>query len=674
MFCVCLPFYHGSIINDNISVLIFTLITLFRMLFFFFSFLIMMARNCASCDVAATWHNKGSSEFYCDAHIPNHSEQQFQRINDESQDEWLKRTRAELRHRMSLISVCQKKLLRATEKLKNMIDEQHELALQSLKKLRKHYKTLSKCDEFTPAELEELQRIQKTVLSHKSFKFYGKDDIINYYAKDFVYEHEENALPKHANILTNMSYIQKSQKIFVEPYPAKVLSICLAPDFKHFALGFADGSISFWSVQHRIQKAKMHLNRLGITCLAISENNKFLISGSAHGLHLWDLEHYTHIGPISGEFYDVTSVSIAHDNVHAVALCSKENNSLAYQPMVVCSLDSRSELHMLTDNYVTILKAAISPNCESIVAACADNAVRVWDFASEDMLAVLHGHSRTIFDVVITEDSACAVTVSLDYKIYVWNLVKCCVKFAVHLEDNNEVFPVSLCNLGYQSVLFGTNKGKIAQLTIGNRKVETIRMESRHSPVTALFYAQGLAILFSKDLNSNPVSFWNVSRKQAEPTLPGHMGRVTCAALSHDQSILVTGSKDKTIRVWDMETKEEKIVFVGHTRRVTCVQITYSKEYVVSGSKDFSVRAWGVHRGKEITVFQGHITPIERIVITVDDLWAVSRSKAKRVIVWNLTTMKEEVEATNKVVAEKWVARYPELKEFMIQDSSCVLF
>ena len=81
--------------------------------------------------------------------------------------------------------------------------------------------------------------------------------------------------------------------------------------------------------------------------------------------------------------------------------------------------------------------------------------------------------------------------------------------------------------------------------------------------------------------------------------LKGHSDAVLSVAYSADGKKIVSGSKDKSIRVWDAETG--KIIIdplKGHTDSVLSVSLSRDGKKIVSGSDDKTVRVWDAETGK----------------------------------------------------------------------------
>src|SRR5688500_377721 len=69
---------------------------------------------------------------------------------------------------------------------------------------------------------------------------------------------------------------------------------------------------------------------------------------------------------------------------------------------------------------------------------------------------------------------------------------------------------------------------------------------------------------------------------------------------------VVSGSKDRTVRIWDAESGEELRILCGHEVFVVCVAFSPDGRRIVSGSYDQTVRIWDAESGGELQVLRGH--------------------------------------------------------------------
>ena len=100
---------------------------------------------------------------------------------------------------------------------------------------------------------------------------------------------------------------------------------------------------------------------------------------------------------------------------------------------------------------------------------------------------------------------------------------------------------------------------------------------------------------------------------------------------------LVSGSRDKTLRVWDLDTRRLRgSPLAGHTQSVLCLQFDPTKEedVIISGSSDTSVIVWRFSTGQKIhEIPQAHRESV--LNLRFDHRYLVTCSKDKLIKVWN---------------------------------------
>ncbi|GAA5996639.1 hypothetical protein JCM5350_001115 [Sporobolomyces pararoseus] len=122
--------------------------------------------------------------------------------------------------------------------------------------------------------------------------------------------------------------------------------------------------------------------------------------------------------------------------------------------------------------------------------------------------------------------------------------------------------------------------------------------------------------------------------------LEGHEDSVYC--LQFDEKKVISGSRDKTIRIWDTASRTATRILKGHEGSILCLQ--YDDEILLSGSSDSRILVWdlvgeeGTGKGKyEVKqTLIGHAMAV--LDLCFDDKWIVSSSKDTTTRVWHRKT------------------------------------
>ncbi len=83
-------------------------------------------------------------------------------------------------------------------------------------------------------------------------------------------------------------------------------------------------------------------------------------------------------------------------------------------------------------------------------------------------------------------------------------------------------------------------------------------------------------------------------------SLEGHQAEILCLAFAADNKRLISGGRDKTVRVWNVASGEELHRLEGHGGTVHSGLLSPGGKVLASGSDDKTIRLWDMASGKEL--------------------------------------------------------------------------
>lgn len=101
-----------------------------------------------------------------------------------------------------------------------------------------------------------------------------------------------------------------------------------------------------------------------------------------------------------------------------------------------------------------------------------------------------------------------------------------------------------------------------------------------------------------------------------------------------DGKILITGSRDTTIRFYEMPTMNELRILRGHGGWVRALAVSPDGKVLVSAGDDNSIRFWDIATGRNFRADKTHGGAVRGIAFSPDGLRLASASWDRTVKLW----------------------------------------
>ncbi|CEI91462.1 Putative Nuclear distribution protein PAC1 [Rhizopus microsporus] len=241
-----------------------------------------------------------------------------------------------------------------------------------------------------------------------------------------------------------------------------------------------------------------------------------------------------------------------------------------------------------------------------LISCSADLTIKVWDTNNDyKCVRTLYGHDHSISSVVMIPSSDIIATSSRDKTIKLY-----CVKTLVgHLDWVRRIFPsedgrwLASCSNDQTARVWDIQKGESKMEFRGHEHVvecviflpvvaypfiaewleNSIKLNKEHA-VPGQFILTG-----SRD---KTIKLWDVSSGQLLSTLVGHDNWIRGLVVHPNGKYLISVSDDKTMKIWDLKTGRCVKTIEAHSHFVTCISYCTTSPLVATGSVDQTLKIW----------------------------------------------------------------------------------
>ena len=236
---------------------------------------------------------------------------------------------------------------------------------------------------------------------------------------------------------------------------------------------------------------------------------------------------------------------------------------------------------------------AIHNNGKEIVAGDMNGGIHWIDLEANETLDLQH-HRRGIFD--LWEDGGLIYALGGD------GFISRRPKDEPRAVESVQLTHQSLRTYTYvddRTITVGASDGCIYFVDIDTLEIQQ-RIDNAHDPsVFSLIYDASAGHLWSGGRDAQ-INIWSKDGKRLH-NIPAHMFTVNDLTFNTDKSLVISGSRDKTIKVWDAKSFQllkviEGIRDGGHLNSVNCLLWCPDQNYLISGSDDNSIGIWKIEK------------------------------------------------------------------------------
>nr|CAD7567388.1 unnamed protein product [Timema californicum] len=233
-----------------------------------------------------------------------------------------------------------------------------------------------------------------------------------------------------------------------------------------------------------------------------------------------------------------------------------------------------------------------------------DRNATVFNKDTEQVVAILKGHTKKVTRVIYHPDEDLVITASPDTTIRVWNVPTSQTMQMLRAHDG-PVTGLSLHPTG-DYVLSTSTDQHWAFSDIRTGRLLTKVADQGSSAIaltTAQFHPDGL--IFGTGTSDSQVKIWDLKEQSNVANFPGHSGPITAISFSENGYYLATAADDACVKLWDLrKLKNFKTLQMDDGYEIRDLCFDQSGTYLAVAGTD--VRVYLCKQWQELKVFNDH--------------------------------------------------------------------
>ncbi|CAN6269106.1 unnamed protein product [Urochloa humidicola] len=412
---------------------------------------------------------------------------------------------------------------------------------------------------------------------------------------------------------------------FLRGHMGIVTTIMFHKDPKRLLLfsGSEDGTVRVWNLETKKCVAVLKEHMSTVTSLALSDDGQTLISaGRDKVVTAWDVRKYS-----------LKKTVPTYEMIEAVSFIGSGSKLLACLGIEMANMKGETDDYFLTvgERGLVCIWRLESGQCifkqqSSDVTVNSENEDTRRGFTS----AVMLPNDQGLLCVTADQQFLFYCPKKTDEGTFQLSLYKRLVGY------NDEILDLKFVGDEEQYLAVATNLEQVRVYDVASMSCSYVL--AGHTEIVVCMDAcvsssgKMLIVTGSKD---NTVRLWDAERRSCIGTGKGHLGAVGSVAFSKkSKNFFVSGSSDRTIKVWtwddtlgdadDQVPLKAKAVVAAHEKDINSLAVSPNDGLVCSGSEDRTACIWKLPNLVSSVVLKGHkrgiwsveFSPVEQCVMT----------------------------------------------------------
>jgi WD40 repeat protein len=298
-------------------------------------------------------------------------------------------------------------------------------------------------------------------------------------------------------------------------------------------------------------------------------------------------------------------------------------------------------LQTLVGHAGAVNAVAFSPDGQMLVSGSTDKSVKVWDVSGGQLLRTLGGESGVVTSVAFTPNGKRIVSGTLDRSVNVWDSNSGQFLLSARTDTGgswNRVPSVSAIAISPDGtrVVVGSGDWSVLLLSLVTGEqlapFKTHNLEHDDVVTSVAFFSNGKVIVSAS--RDGTVKLWDADTGRILRTLTDHGGPVLSVAASPDGKRLAAAGFGSTIVIWSAAGELLRKITAESDRVESIVFSADSKQIIAAGSNSI-IAVFDADSGQLLHSLIGHGGGVKTLAFAPDNHRFASGGEDKTISVWS---------------------------------------